>query len=130
MESDGSCFCLKKPATGLYPEPNGFSPHPQTLFKTHSNIILKSTPRFLKCSLPFRFSDQNFVLISYFKYACYIVHLFNHYEPPHNAIFSQPSVILSLTSKYSPQNPVLKQPLKTGACTPKQGDKEVSRYKM
>jgi len=38
----------------------------------HSNIILPSTLRSLKWSLPFRFSNQNFVCISHLFHACCI----------------------------------------------------------
>jgi len=37
----------------------------------HSNIILPYTPRSSEWSLPYRFSDQNFVFISNFYTACY-----------------------------------------------------------
>jgi hypothetical protein len=40
--------------------------------KIHSNIILSSTTRSSEWSLPFRFSDQNFVRISHLSRACYI----------------------------------------------------------
>jgi hypothetical protein len=39
---------------GPYPEPNEFNPHPPTLPKIHSNIILPSMPRSSVCALPFR----------------------------------------------------------------------------
>jgi hypothetical protein len=39
--------------------------------KIHYNIILPSTPRSCKWSLPFRFSDQHFVCISHLSHTCY-----------------------------------------------------------
>jgi hypothetical protein len=40
----------------------------------HSNIILPSTLRSLDWSLPFWFSDQNYVYISHLSHACYMPH--------------------------------------------------------
>jgi hypothetical protein len=47
--------------------------------KIYSNIILPSTSRSSEWSLRFRFSDQNFVCISYLSHACYIP---RPYHPP------------------------------------------------
>jgi len=57
-------------ATGPFPEQHASSPHlpPHLYFpEIHSNIILPSTPRSSELFLPFRFSNQNFVCISYFS---------------------------------------------------------------
>jgi hypothetical protein len=52
----------QQPATGPYRAPVESSLYPYTCsFKNNFNIIIQSTPRFPKCSLPFRFSDKNFV---------------------------------------------------------------------
>jgi hypothetical protein len=41
-----------------------------------NNIVFPSTPKFSEWSLPFRFTDQAFALISHLTHACYItVHL-------------------------------------------------------
>jgi hypothetical protein len=49
---------------GPYPEPDEPSPHLPTLFsRIRSNIILPSTPTSSEWSLPFGFSDQDFVCI-------------------------------------------------------------------
>jgi len=42
--------------------------------KTNSNTILPLRPRSSKWSLPYRFSNQNFVRISYRSHACYVPH--------------------------------------------------------
>jgi hypothetical protein len=47
-----------------------FSPY---LTKIHSNFILPSTSRSSEWSLPFKFSDQNFVCVSHLSHACYIL---------------------------------------------------------
>jgi hypothetical protein len=38
--------------------------------KTHFNIILPPTPSYFEWSLPYRYSDQNLVRISYLSLAC------------------------------------------------------------
>jgi len=61
MEPEGSLPRLQSPATGLYPEPDACSPHFFPYFpKTHSNIIIPSTPRSSEWLLPFRFLGQIF----------------------------------------------------------------------
>jgi len=45
---------------------------PKYVSKIYYNIILSSTPRFSEWYLPFRFSNQNFVLISHLSHACYV----------------------------------------------------------
>jgi len=49
--------------------------YPSYFSKIHSNIILLSTPRCSKLSLPFRIPDQTFVRISHISYACYMSHI-------------------------------------------------------
>jgi len=48
------------------------------LWKTHFNIILQSTPRSLKWSLPFRFSDKNSEHTCHFCQAPHIPPQFHH----------------------------------------------------
>jgi len=74
MELEGSLPCSQQPSTGPYSEPDCSSPH-LAILKIHSNIIFLSTPRSSKWSLPFKFSDQNFVLISHLFIACYMPRL-------------------------------------------------------
>jgi len=63
-------FCM--PATGPCSEPDESNPQlPAYCPKIHSNIILPSMHRSSKRSLPFRFSNQNFVFfISSIHSAC------------------------------------------------------------
>jgi len=58
MESEGLLLRLQEPATGPRQEPDESNPHDPTLFLWNS---LSS-----EWSLPFRFSDYNFVRISHF----------------------------------------------------------------
>jgi len=47
IEPEGSLPCLKKPATGPYPEPDARRPQfPPFLPNIHSNITIPTTPRF------------------------------------------------------------------------------------
>jgi hypothetical protein len=88
-------------------------------------IILSTTPRSSEWSLPFRFSDQNIVWISYFTHGGYMPLPFLrpwNYHP--NNIWWSVQVVkllimqsssasrhfLPLRFKYSPQHPVLKRP--------------------
>jgi hypothetical protein len=67
MESEGSLPHAQQPATGPYLDPDEFNSHPPTYFPMiHFNIILPSTPGYSEWSLPFRLSNQSFVLSSYF----------------------------------------------------------------
>jgi len=84
MELEGSLPCSQQPITELYPEPDESSPHLPTLPSyIHPNIILTSTSRSLESSLPFSFSDKNFVRVSHLSYACFmptlliLLHLIN-----------------------------------------------------
>jgi len=65
MELEGSLLCLQDSTNGSYPEP-----HEALLPKIHFNIILSSAPRSLKWSLPFRFFNQNDVLVSHLSQVC------------------------------------------------------------
>lgn len=48
---------------------HGWNPHPTLyFFKTHSNIILSSTPRFPRWYLTLRFSDYKFLWISHLPF--------------------------------------------------------------
>jgi hypothetical protein len=73
MELQIALPCSQQFASGPYYEPDesspAFTPH---LFKNHFNIILHCTYTALKQSLPFRFSDNNSVYISYRSHSCYI----------------------------------------------------------
>jgi len=46
---------------------------PPYFSKFHSNIILQTMPMSSEWSLPFRFSDQNFLRISHLTHACYML---------------------------------------------------------
>jgi len=78
-----------KVTTGFYPELCAYCPHLLTLYflESHSNIIFPSMPRSYKWSLPFEFSDQNFVLIFHLSHACYLVML-TSYEASQCLVFS------------------------------------------
>jgi hypothetical protein len=57
--------------------------HPAHIFppyfpKIHSNIIFPSTRRSSEWSLPFRFSDKNFLRISYLLHACHMLRPSDH----------------------------------------------------
>jgi len=89
--------------------------------KIYSNIVFPSMPRYSTWSLPFRFSDENFVRISQFSHACYIlcplhppwlhhpnIYLVKctSYEAPHYAAFSSlmtlpPSYVILLRIPFS-----------------------------
>jgi hypothetical protein len=75
MELEGSLPCSKSPATKPYPEPDESGSHLPTifLFKSHSSINLPSTSRSSGLALPFRFSDQNVVYISYLPILLYAI---------------------------------------------------------
>lgn len=56
------CIVLLRTCTGHYPEPLESTPYPHTFyFNIHFNLIFPSTCRSSKWSLPFGFSNQNFV---------------------------------------------------------------------
>jgi hypothetical protein len=71
MEAEVSLPCSQQPTAG--PEPGESSPHRHNIFPLliHFNIILSSTPRLLKYSLPFWFADYSFVCIFSHSHACY-----------------------------------------------------------
>jgi hypothetical protein len=96
--------------------------------KIHSSIIFLSTHRSSKWYLPFRFSNQNFVCISYVTHAWYML-LQSHppwLDHPHSILWSiqvmkllimqpssDPCYFLPLKSIYSPQHSVCSLGLKT-----------------
>jgi len=73
LEAEGSLPCSQELASGPYPE-DETSPHtvPPYFPKIHSNIITLATPRSSVLSLPFGYSDQNFVRIFHLSHACYM----------------------------------------------------------
>jgi hypothetical protein len=87
------------------------------------NIIFPSTPRSAEWSLPFRFSDHNFICIL-ISLVCYMaVPSPPCFDNPNNILWSAQVTkllimqsfpishyFLTLSSKYSPQHPVLKTP--------------------
>jgi hypothetical protein len=126
LETEGSKPSSQEPATGHYPEPTeSTSPPPINLPKIHSHPILPSTPWSSEWSLSFRFSQRNLVRFSILSHAC-------HRPipcPPHSPWLDLPNdvwkwvkimkpltvqlppfsyYIITLRSKYSYQNPVLK----------------------
>jgi hypothetical protein len=71
MKPEDSLRCSQEPATGPNPEPDKWvNNFPRYFPEIHSNIILQSKPGSSELSLPFVFSDQNFVCISrlFYKY--------------------------------------------------------------
>jgi hypothetical protein len=102
MKPGGSIPCSQQSATGPYPEPDAFSPHPPTLFPNiHSNIVFSSTSRSSEWPPPFRCSDHKCEYI-YLSHACYIPRL---YYPPwfnsHNNIWWSVQVTKLFTVRYS-----------------------------
>jgi hypothetical protein len=66
----------------LFPHP--WSCYSSQFFRIHFNIIIPSTPRSSKWSLPYRFSPtSNSVCISHLSYACYMPH------PIHLSLFDE-----------------------------------------
>jgi hypothetical protein len=45
MEPEASFLYSQEPVTGPHPQSDEFSPHSDTLFNIHFQIILKRTPR-------------------------------------------------------------------------------------
>jgi hypothetical protein len=87
--------------------------------KIQSNIIFPSTPRSSMWSLPFTFTNQNYVCISHISCACYVPRLYHRRWLDHrnNTLWSIQVMKLlimqfSLASRHflPPQNPVLKHP--------------------
>jgi hypothetical protein len=73
MKPVGSLPCSQCPISGPCPKPDKSSPQLSTLFpKIHSYSVLSSMPWSSKWSLPFKFSNQNFLWISYFSHACHM----------------------------------------------------------
>jgi len=73
MELKGSLPCSQQPATGHFPErDSSIHNFPPYFPKILSNIIIRSTPSSYEWSLPFRITDQKFILISYLSHACYM----------------------------------------------------------
>jgi hypothetical protein len=124
MEPEGSLPCSQNPAIVSDLEPDEFSPH-LILFHIHFNIILPSTSRLSKWSLPFRFFNQNIIRSFHLCHSCYMP------RPYHRPLFYYPNntswslqvmkrlfMQYSLASrhffpvrfKYSPQYPVLRHP--------------------
>jgi len=71
MAPEGSLRCSQETATVSYPEPDASSLHLPSFPKIHSHIILSSMPRFSEWSLPFNFSDRNFICTSHLSHECY-----------------------------------------------------------
>jgi hypothetical protein len=57
--------------------------------RTHSNITSPSTPRSFELSLPFRFSDQNFLCIFHRSHACYMPRTSLHLDFLNQIIFDE-----------------------------------------
>jgi len=64
MEPESSLPFSQEPAISPYPELDASRPHPPKFFKTRSNIILPSRPRYSKRSLPFSATRLYKILIS------------------------------------------------------------------
>jgi hypothetical protein len=76
VEPESLLSWSRDPATGSYPETVESSSHPHRhcFFKIYFNIVLPSTPRSLKLSLLFRFSNQSVICFSHLPYACCMSH--------------------------------------------------------
>jgi hypothetical protein len=97
------------------------TPFPPCFSKIHSNIFFLSTDWW---SLHVRYSDQSFVSVSHLSYACYVSRPSHPpFDYPNNIWWSVQVMklitmqsspfyrhLLPLSSKYSPQHPVLKYP--------------------
>jgi hypothetical protein len=66
----------KSPLTGTYPGARWIQSTPSHAIspKIHSSLIFPFMPAFSDKSLPFRSSDQNFVLMSHLSHVCYMPH--------------------------------------------------------
>jgi hypothetical protein len=64
MKEEGSPHCSHDPATVPYPEPRASSAHSHVLCSSDLRM-----PKYPEWFLPFMFSNENFVLVSYFSHA-------------------------------------------------------------
>jgi len=76
MELEFSLLSSQQSASGPYPEPDASSSQILTLFPIHSNFIVPSALRSSELLLPFRFSDQHFMRISYFSFLSCVLHAY------------------------------------------------------
>jgi len=73
MEPEGSLPCSQQIAScPILSQINPFHNFPLCSYKIHSNIVLSSTSRSSEWSLPFGYSDQNFVSVSQLIHVCYL----------------------------------------------------------
>jgi len=80
MEPQSSLPFSQQPATDfILKQMHPVHKFPLYSSNIHPNIILPSTPRSSTCSLPFGFSEQNFVCIYHLSRACY---MFRTSHPP------------------------------------------------
>jgi len=88
MKPKGSQLCSQKPATSPYPETDESRPHLPSIFP-EDPFYYYHLPmhRSSMWSFPFRFTNQNFVYVSHFSYACYLPH------PSHSPWLDHPNSI-------------------------------------
>jgi hypothetical protein len=72
-DSEGSLLCSQEPTNGCYSEPHKPSSHLLSLkFILISSFHLLSSP---KWSVPFKFTNQNFLCISHLSRECYMTNI-------------------------------------------------------
>jgi hypothetical protein len=123
MEADGSLSCSQESATEPYPELDETSQ--ELLPLRFISTLFPSTPRSLKWSRLFRFTDQNFVCTSRLFHSYYtlrhLVHLYVTTQTLHSECYKLWSsslrnflhhlvLFFCHRSKYSLQHPVHKSP--------------------